>query len=166
MKKSCLILSAVLAILIAGASSAQELKKLSLDDASLAGTTVKSDTEVKTEGTASIRITTKWPTTICLDEVSELEIEEARLIYSAKVKTELDDTGNAFLEMWVQVNGGQFFSRGMDDIINSKSDWKAIRTPFNLQKGQKPEKVTLNLVINGKGTVWIDDISLSKEPLK
>jgi len=25
--------------------------------------------------------------------------------------------------------------------------------------------VTLNLVINGKGTVWIDDIVLSKESL-
>jgi hypothetical protein len=35
-----------------------------------------------------------------------------------------------------------------------------------LQKGQNPDKVTLNLIINGKGTVWIDNIVLSKEPLK
>jgi hypothetical protein len=34
------------------------------------------------------------------------------------------------------------------------------------QKGQKPDKVVLNLVINGTGTVWIDDIVLSKAPLK
>jgi hypothetical protein len=37
---------------------------------------------------------------------------------------------------------------------------------FRFQKGQRPDKVTLNLAINGKGTVWIDDIVLSKEPLK
>ena len=35
-----------------------------------------------------------------------------------------------------------------------------------VQKGQKPNKVTLNIVINGKGTVWIDDIVLSREPLE
>lgn len=34
------------------------------------------------------------------------------------------------------------------------------------QKGQDADKVTLNLLINGKGTAWIDDIVLSKEPLK
>ena len=40
-----------------------------------------------------------------------------------------------------------------------------MQTPFLLQPGQKPGKVTLNLVVNGKGTVWIDDVVLSKEPL-
>jgi hypothetical protein len=35
-----------------------------------------------------------------------------------------------------------------------------------LQKDQKPDKVTLNLIMNGKGTVWIDNIVLSKESLK
>ena len=54
----------------------------------------------------------------------------------------------------------------MNDAVSQKSDWKTIQTPFMFQKGQKPDKVTLNLVINGKGTVWIDDIVLSKEPLK
>jgi hypothetical protein len=34
------------------------------------------------------------------------------------------------------------------------------------KKGQKPDKITLNLVINGNGTVWIDDVVLSGEPLK
>jgi len=37
---------------------------------------------------------------------------------------------------------------------------------LGFQKGQRPDKVTLNLVINGKGTVWIDDVVLSKAPLK
>ena len=86
------------------------------------------------------------------------------MVYSAKVKTELD--GMAFLEMWVHVGGGKFFSKGMNDVVSQKTDWKMIETPFMLQKGQKPEKVTLNLVINGKGTIWIDCIVLSKEPLK
>ena len=54
----------------------------------------------------------------------------------------------------------------MNDPAKGKSDWKTIQTPFMFQKGQKPDKVTLNIVINGKGTVWVDDLVLSKESRK
>jgi hypothetical protein len=49
--------------------------------------------------------------------------------------------------------------------VKDKSDWKTVQTPFIFQKGQKPDKATLNVVINGIGTVWVDDVVLSKEPL-
>ncbi|HXX35844.1 MAG TPA: hypothetical protein VEM15_15345 [Thermodesulfobacteriota bacterium] len=156
----------ILFLLIALTSSAysEDLKKLKLDDASAIGTTIQTDIHVKAEGKASIKITTLWPTTICLGEVSGLDVENAKLLYKAKVKSDLD--GTAFLEMWAHVGGGQYFSKGMNDVVSQKTDWKIIQTPFLFQKGQRPDKVTLNLVINGKGTVWVDDIVLSKEPLK
>jgi hypothetical protein len=141
----------------------EDLTKLNLDNASGLGTTIQSDSHVKTEGRASIRITTLHPTTICLGEVTDLNIENAKLIFRASVKSDID--GVAFLEMWAHVGGGSYFSRGMNDPVEGKTDWKPIRTPFIFQKGQSPEKVTLNLVINGKGTVWIDDVVLSKAPL-
>ena len=150
--------------LVVRLSAAEELKKLSLDDASAIGTTIQTDSEVKTEGRGSVRITTRHPTIVCLGEVSGLDVENAKLIYMAKVKSELD--GVAFLEMWVYVGKGQYFSRGMNDPVKGKSEWKSIQTPFVFQKGQKPDKITLNLVINGRGTVWIDDIVLLKESLK
>jgi len=150
--------------LIAGSASAEDLKRLKLDDASALGTTIQTDTQVKAEGKGSIKVTTRWPTTICLGEVTGLNVENAKLVYKAKVKSDLD--GTAFLEMWAHLGGGQYFSRGMNDVVSQKTDWKVIQTPFLFQKGQKPDRVTLNLIINGKGTVWIDDIVLSKEPLK
>jgi hypothetical protein len=166
MRQTSLVVAAVAAIALLGHASAQaqELKKLSLDDASVIGLKIQTDEQVKTEGKGSLKITTAWPTTVCLGEVTGLDVEEAKLVYKAKVKTELD--GDAFLEMWVQVGGGQYFSKGMNDPVKGKSDWKTIQTPFMFQKGQKPDKVTLNIVINGKGTVWVDDIVLSKEALK
>ena len=151
-------------VLIASSAYALDLKRLGLDNASAIGTTIQTDTQVKTEGKASIKITTQWPTTICLGEVAGLNIENAKLVYKARVKSDLD--GSAFLELWAHVGGGQYFSRGMDDVVSQKTDWKIIQTPFLLKKGQRPDKVTLNLVINGKGTVWIDDIVLSRELLK
>lgn len=161
MKRS-LIIFAVL-ILVVSSTRAEDLRKLNLDDASAIGTTIQTDTQVKAEGMSSIKITTQWPTTICLGEV-KVDIEGAKMIYKAKVRSDLE--GTAFLEMWAHVGGGQYFSKGMNDVVKQKTDWKTIQTPFLFQKGQKPDKVTLNLVINGKGTVWIDDIVLSKEPLK
>jgi hypothetical protein len=166
MRQTSLVVAtvALVALLAHATAQAQELKKLSLDDASAIGLTIQADEQVKTEGKASIKITTAWPTTVCLGQVTGLDVEEAKLVYKAKVKTELE--GDAFLEMWVQVAGGQYFSKGMNDSVKGNSDWKTIQTPFMFQKGQKPEKVTLNILINGKGTVWVDDIVLSKEPLK
>ncbi len=161
--KRCLVIFAVLA-LFAGPARAEDLKKLSLDDVSAIGTTIQSDTQVKAEGRSSIKISTQWPTTICLGEVKGLEVEGAKLVYKAKVKTDLE--GTAFLEMWAHVGGGQYFSRGVNDVVKGKTDWKIIQTPFLFQKGEKPDKVTLNVVINGKGTVWVDDVVLSKEPLR
>lgn len=154
----------ILGFLWMGSACGENLKKLNLDDESLFGTTILADNKVKTEGKASIKITTQWPTIICLGVVDAPDVENAILVYTAKVKSDLD--GTAFLELWAHISGGQYFSRGMNDTVSQKTDWKIIKTPFMFQKGQKPEKVTLNIVINGKGTVWVDDIVLSKEPLK
>lgn len=160
------LLTLVAVLLIGGPALAQELKRISLDDGSGLGLQIQSDSTVKAEGKASVKITTKWPTTVCLAEVTGPDIENAMLVYKAKVKSDLQGQGTAFLEMWAHVGGGQYFSRGMNDVVQGKSDWKTIQTPFMFQKGQKPTKVTLNIVINGPGTVWVDDIVLSKEPLK
>lgn len=150
-------------LLLSSSATAESLARLSLDDASTLGTTIQTDVLVKTEGRGSIKITTSHPTTICLGEVLGLDVEKAALIYSAKVKSLLE--GAAYLEMWVHVAGGRYFSRGVNDPVTGRSDWKSIRTPFRLQEGQRPDKVVLNIVINGTGTVWVDAAALAKAPL-
>ncbi len=163
MKRAILAFVALLA-LVTSLSRAEDLRKLALDDVSSISPKIEADTEVKVEGRSSVRITAQWPTTVYLGEIVDLDVENAELIYSAKVKTALD--GSAFLEMWAHVGGGQYFSRGTHDHVGGKSEWKTIRTPFLFQQGQKPDKLTLNLVIDGTGTVWVDDIVLSMERLK
>lgn len=157
--------SSLLLLLLNPPAQGNELSKLDLDDASLLGTTVSTDSTVKQEGSGSIRISTAWPTTICLGEVLELNVEDAQIIYQAKVKSEKLE-GTAFLEMWCHVGGGQYFSRGMNSTVTGTMSWKTLQTPFILQAGQRAKKVTLNVVINGKGTIWIDDVQLIKEPLQ
>jgi len=157
------ILAVMLLILLCGVATAAELKRLSLDDASTLGTTIRTDTAVKTEGLGAIRIDTKTPTTVCLGEVTGLDVDQARLVYKARVKSDL--VGSAWLEMWVAVNGGNYFSKGLEHPAKGKMDWTLLQTPFYLQKGQKAQKAILNLVIDGTGTVWVDDALLAREPL-
>jgi len=38
-------------------------------------------------------------------------------------------------------------------------------TPFFLEAGQKPDLIRLNLVVQGGGRVWIDDVHLTGQPL-
>jgi hypothetical protein len=158
-------LIALLLFVFLSRAYAEEIKKLSLDDMASLGTSISVDSKVKVEGNASARISTLWPTTICLGEVSRLNVDNGKLVYEAKVRSEGLE-GTAFLEMWCHIGGGQYFSRGMNSVITGTTDWKKLETPFILQPGQKAEKVTLNIVVNGKGKLWIDDIRLLKEPLK
>jgi len=142
----------------------QELQRLPLDSVSSLGTTVSTDLVVKKEGKGSIKILTPGPTNICLGVVQPLNVENARLVYQARVKSE-NLEGAAFLEMWCEVGGGRYFSRGMDSTIAGTMDWQILQTPFFLQAGQKVNRVTLHIVINGKGTVWVDDAVLFEKPI-
>ncbi|MBW2437092.1 MAG: hypothetical protein PVH74_05990 [Desulfobacterales bacterium] len=151
-------------LLLCAPVCATEITRLNLDNADALGTVISPDQKVKFEGNGSIRISTKWPTTICLGQISKLNLESSKLVYQAKVKSE-NLNGAAFLEMWCQVGGGQYFSRGLNSTVSGTTDWQAINTTFILNKGQKAEMVTLNLVINGTGTVWIDEVQLAKTPL-
>jgi hypothetical protein len=153
----------VLVIVIPSAGG-QELQRLSLDSISSLGTTVSTDPVVKKEGKGSIKISTPGQTNICLGVVQPLNVENARLVYQARVKSE-NLEGAAFLEMWCEVGGGRYFSRGMNSTVTGTMDWQILQTPFFLQAGQKANRVTLHIVINGRGTVWVDDVVLFKKPL-
>jgi hypothetical protein len=138
----------ILLVLTVSLAYSEELKKLNLENASIIGTTIQTDTRIKAEGTGSVKIVTQWPTTICLGEIAGFSAENTKLTYRAKIKRDLDAT--AYLEMWVHVGGGQYFSRGMNDVVSQKTDWKTIQTPFFLQKGQKLTKLCLTSLSKAK----------------
>ena len=60
---------------------AEELIKLSLDDILNISPKIEADKVVKVEGKSSLKITTAWPTTVCLGEVIKPDTENTRLIF-------------------------------------------------------------------------------------
>jgi hypothetical protein len=129
-------------------------------------TDVALDKGISSDGNGSIRITVDKPTTVRLYETGDLDIEDARLIYQARLRTEGVE-GKAYLEMWCQFTGkGEYFSKGLQSALSGTTEWCMQETPFFLRKGENPANVKVNVVIEGKGTVWIDDIRLIKGPLQ
>jgi len=127
---------------------------------------VQIDKEISSDGNGSLRITATESTVVRLFEIGDIDIENARLIYQARVRTEGIE-GQVFLEMWCHFPGkGDFFSRGLKTPLTGTTNWTTEETPFFLKKGENPDNVKLNLVINGKGTAWIDDIRLLKGSLR
>lgn len=126
---------------------------------------IQIDEQISSDGNGSLRIEATERTTVRLFETGDIDIENARLIYQARLRTE-DVEGQVYLEMWCHFAGvGNAFSRGLLTPLTGTTEWTTEEIPFFLKKGENPDNVKLNLVINGKGTVWIDDIRLLKGPL-
>jgi hypothetical protein len=146
-----------------------ELKHFPIDNIAeiITGSGVRLDKEVSSDGNGSLRVdAAPGRTVVRLFEIKDINIENARLVYQARVRTE-NVEGGVYLEMWCGFTGkGEFFSRSLYAPISGTNDWTTVVTPFFLNKGEAPDYVKLNLVVEGKGTAWIDDVGLFKAPLQ
>lgn len=165
----CLIVLAVWAL--AGckgqATTTADLAVYPADDMSsvLTKSGIEADAAITADGHGSLRLTAVEPTTFRLYETGDIDIENARLIYQARIRTEGVE-GQVYLEMWCHFAGkGEFFSRALHAPVTGTVEWTSQETPFFLRKGENPDNVMLNLVVNGKGTAWIDDIRLVRGSL-
>jgi Protein kinase domain len=103
-------------------------------------------------------------TEIDMSKVSGVTLENCMLYYRAQMKSALE--GKAYLEMWVRCSDGQeYFSKGILTPISGTTDWGSYQTPFRLEKGQRADFIKLNVVIEGKGTLWIKSPELWRGPL-
>jgi hypothetical protein len=166
----CLYAATIFVIAACSKPPAQiaELKRFPVDNMQgvITQSGVQMDKEVSSDGNGSLRISAKEPITVRLFEVGDIDVENARLIYQAKVRTEGVE-GQVFLEMGCHFpDKGEFFSRGLQTPLTGTTEWTTEETPFFLKKGENPDNVKLNLVVNGRGTAWIDDIRLLKGPLQ
>ncbi len=165
---TCAVFLATLVNCSKPSPEAVEIKRFSIDGMQgiITQSGVQFDKDISSDGNGSLKITATEPTVVRLFELGDIDVENARLIYQAKVRTEGVE-GQVFLEMWCHFPGkGEYFSRGLQTPLTGTTNWTTEETPFFLKKGENPDNVKLNLVINGKGTAWIDDIRVLKGPLK
>ena len=146
MKKTLFILCLTTAVglLFAGCQKASKdselLRHYSID--SLEGVLTKTgivfDEEITEDGNGSIRVRTDEPGQVPLFETGDIDVENARLIYQAKVRTEGVE-GKVYLEMWCRFPGkGEFFSRALQAPLTGNSDWTSRRPLSSSRVGKTP----------------------------
>ncbi len=126
------------------------------------------DTETSVDGTASIRVQRdeSGKGVIGLYQVDDAEINNSRLVYMAKMKTEGVEN-MAYLRLRVATqNDVELVSYGPPIPLSGDSEWTEVATELFLDRGNKARSIGLDLVIDGKGTVWIDQVGLLKKPLR
>ncbi len=144
-----------------------ELMMFPLDtlDGLLTQSGIEFDQAVSSDGRGSVRVSVAEPLIVRLFETGDIDVEDAALVYQAKLKTEGAE-GPVYLEMWCHFEGkGEFFSRGLHSPLKGTVGWTTQEIPFFLKRGENPDNVKLNVVCEGPGTVWVDDVRLVKRPL-
>lgn len=112
----------------------------------------------------------KTTTTVLTLENPKVPSHQYRLV--GKIKYQ-DVAGDGYLEMWNHFSKeGPFFSRTLADEgpfgkITSSSDWRDLEIPFYSKPDMLPTKLIINVVLPGKGKVWISPLTLEKaEPIE
>lgn len=114
----------------------------------------------------ALRIGAKDGLTIHLFEVEDPRVEQCMVTYRAKMKSE-GLTKPAYLEMWCRLPGrGEFFSKGLQQVLRGTTGWASYEIPFHLKSGQCPDLIKLNVVLESGGTVWLKDIELLQTPTR
>jgi hypothetical protein len=76
--------------------------------------------------------------------------------------------GQGYLEMWSVLPGGErFFTRtlatdGPLAALHGDSKWRRFELSFDLGGAQAPRSLEINLVLPGRGTVWLGPLSLER----
>jgi hypothetical protein len=127
------------------------------------GDTKDGSLKVVADGPTVVRLFEHGPTAD-LYKAGPYDVDNSRLTYQAQLRT-WGLQGQAYLEMRCHFPGGEeFVSRGSDKPVSGTNDWTSVETSFVVKGAREPDNVQLNLVIDGKGTVWIDDVGLTLRP--
>ncbi len=130
------------------------------------------DKSVTSDGNGSLLVETDSPVSAVLYTLDGRGMEHTRAAYKAMLRTEgltaVDGSrGIAYLEMRVVYPGGkEIVSRGPAVPPTGTTGWTPAETIAYSDRGVAPERVTLSLVVEGKGKVWIDDVMLVTQPLR
>ncbi len=131
---------------------------------------LKLDNEISYDGLGSIRIDLEDTATAYLFILRDIPVRRANLVWEAYCKSK-DLKGEAFLEIGVQISGkygeeSEAFLHRSKDILSGTTNWQRLKVEFLITKNRKIDIVQLNLVVLGKGSVWIDQVKLSVLPRK
>jgi uncharacterized protein (TIGR03067 family) len=118
-----------------------------------------------------LRIEAPQKRTVCMQKGSirqaPLPARDSLIAFRAQMKAS-NLLGRAYLEMSCEWTGdptkGEHFVTNLATPLTGTSQWASYETTFPLPYDQWPDKFKLNVVIEGKGTVWIKNCEVLRGP--
>jgi hypothetical protein len=128
-------------------------------------------TPVTVEGRSCLKVenSSGFPVQVALATLTNVAVTGRFYSVSGEVKYN-DVEGDGYLEMWSVFPSGRYFSRGLEPVgpmgkISRTSGWRPFLLPFD-RKGiaEMPTQLEINLVLPGRGTVYIGPIKFRENP--
>ncbi len=130
------------------------------------GENVVFDREESSDGGGSLRAESERPRTVRLYEIRNPRDLEGRLIVLTAQLKSVGVHGRVFPELWINAPGrNEVQARNPDGVIGKTRNWTPVRIEYRCEKGERPDLLRVNLVLDGNGRAWIDDIRITSEPL-
>jgi len=133
---------------------------------------VSIDNDMTSDGNGALFVDATSPVTVELFELDHENFKNKRLTFKAQMRSEdlksTEDTrGISYIELIAAFpDGEELMSRGPRVPVSGTTDWRLADTVLYLDSGHSPDSVKLNLVVEGQGKVWLDDINLEAIPLR
>ncbi|HSI63669.1 MAG TPA: hypothetical protein VLE43_11140 [Candidatus Saccharimonadia bacterium] len=133
------------------------------DDLKQVKTKITHDVTASADGNGSIKVEAVQNALVTIADQSGLSVKEGHTLWcTIKVKC-AGVKQRAYLEMWCEVaEGRRAFSKGLDQPLQGDSDWKEIRLPMMVNGDFTVSRALVNVVIEGPGTVWVDQVTFAK----
>ncbi len=126
---------------------------------------VELDKSATVDGNGSIAVRASGSGVYELIDAGDVDLEQAQIVFQAKMKTR-KVKGAVFLEIACEIPElGQSSIQGRQYSLSGSSHWLDVEVRYPLRKGENPRNVKLNLVFQGSGKAWVDDVRLYREDL-
>jgi hypothetical protein len=137
------------------------------DTLSLVGTSVAVDPVIRSspEAGGSLRIESPQGAVITVAEIDDAKATSGgRILCNALLRCQ-NTPGGAHLDMYVETtNGSLLTSKQPAQMVGGTQDWQPIYATVDLKPGTQVARVWVNAVVQGPGTLWVDEIVVSHEP--
>jgi hypothetical protein len=70
--------------------------------------------------------------------------------------------GRTYFEIRCRVSDRELVAKGLDQAVSGTTAWVRQSIQIRLEKGKRAEDVALDVVVEGAGTVWVDNMPSGK----
>ena len=108
------------------------------------------------------------PSSVTVLTIDAPQIAGPRYMVSGQVRYD-NVEGASYLELWNYFpGGGQYFSRTMAEQgpmmkLHGTSGWRSFVLPFDATGAPSPTRLVMNVVLQGRGTVYLGPLELSEQ---